>query len=143
MSLTIPFRIITPEKALFDQSVLQVTVPTESGEITVLPNHIPLITAVASGDVLVKTEKSEEPFTVVSGILVVEKNQITLLADFAEHVDDQTEELIQKAQARAIELQNQTISAEEGAYFRAELERSLARIKSHSKWKGKRRTSQN
>ena len=136
---SVPFRIITPEKALFDKEVLSITVPTESGEITVLPHHIPLISNVTSGDVLVKTAQGEEPFTVVSGILVVEPNQVTLLADFAEHVDDRTDEHIQKAEARAIEIQNQILSGEEDAFFRAELERSLARIKSHSKWKGKRR----
>ncbi len=139
---TIAFRIITPEKALFDAQVASVSVPTESGEITILPHHIPLISVVASGDVVAKlTDGSEEPFTVVSGLLTVEPNQVTLLADFAEHVDSQTDEVIAAAELRAKEITEQRLNITDDAYMRAELERSLARIKSHSKWKGKRRNS--
>lgn len=139
---TIAFRIITPEKALFDKEVASVSIPTESGEITILPDHIPLISVVASGDVVVRTpEGAEEPFTVVSGLLTVEPNQVTLLADFAEHVDTRSDEVIAAAEARAVELQNQKLDVIEDAYLVAELERSLARVRSHSKWKGRRRQS--
>lgn len=39
-------RIITPQQKIFDDEVKQVSIPTESGEITVLPHHVPLTTVI-------------------------------------------------------------------------------------------------
>jgi F-type H+-transporting ATPase subunit epsilon len=41
--MTIKFEIVTPERVVFRMEVKQVTVPTGQGEITVLPDHIPLV----------------------------------------------------------------------------------------------------
>ena len=40
---TIQFEIVTPERVVLKQEILQATVPTASGEITILPDHIPLV----------------------------------------------------------------------------------------------------
>jgi F-type H+-transporting ATPase subunit epsilon len=136
---TIPFTITTPEKALYKGDAVSITVPTENGEITVLPEHIPLVTVVASGDVIVHTSGGVEPFTVVSGLLVVDKNKVTLLADFAEHVDTRSDEHIKAAEARAKEIQEHLLHNEGDAALLGELEKSLVRIKSHAKWKTRRK----
>ncbi|MBU4347475.1 F0F1 ATP synthase subunit epsilon, partial [Patescibacteria group bacterium] len=39
----IQFEIVTPERIVLKEKITQVTVPTKQGEITVLPNHIPLV----------------------------------------------------------------------------------------------------
>ena len=49
MSKQIEFKIVTPEKVLYQEMVESVSFPTVDGEITVLANHIPLIAAVKPG----------------------------------------------------------------------------------------------
>ena len=44
------FQIITPERVVFSDEINQVSLPTEDGEITVLPHHIPLVTILKPGE---------------------------------------------------------------------------------------------
>ena len=43
MAVKIRFKIVTPERTVYENEIDQVTLPTQEGEITVLPEHIPLI----------------------------------------------------------------------------------------------------
>lgn len=53
-------RIASPEKTIFDGKVKRVTLPTEQGEITVLPNHIPVVTTLKPGIIRFVPEKQPE-----------------------------------------------------------------------------------
>ncbi len=140
----INLKIITPEKLILEEIVDQVSLPTTEGEITILPEHISLITKLASGDIVAKTDGEEIPMAVVGGFLEVRsssggdvKTEVTVLADFAEHVSTISEEKIAEAKARAEELRIQMENKEVVDYehFAAELERSLTRVKIADKWR--------
>lgn len=74
--------LITIDGVAFSGEVSQVTVPTTSGEITVLPSHTPLISELAKGVVVAKSEKGSEKFEVTGGVLEVRKHSnVVLLAD--------------------------------------------------------------
>lgn len=141
MPKKIQLKIVTPEKLVLEESVDSVTLPTTEGEITVLPDHIPLLATIASGDIVAFKEGEHVPMAVVGGFLEVKKEQdetvVVVLADFAEHISDITEAEITKAKNRADELQlqaknNQVVDFE---HFESELERSLTRVKIADKWK--------
>lgn len=73
--------IITPEKRLFDGKVKLVQVPGTKGSFEILKNHAPVISTLAAGKVKVITEADkQELFDVVSGIVEVKANIITILA---------------------------------------------------------------
>src|SRR3989339_302022 len=65
------------------------------------------------------------------------EGEITILADFAEHVSEISDEKIEKAKARAIELEKQMENKDhvDFEHFEAELERSLTRVKIADKWR--------
>ncbi len=137
-------KIVTPEKLILDEMVDFVVLPTTEGEITVLPDHIPIIATMKSGDIVAHAGGEEIPMAVVGGFLEVKtENGITtvaILADFAEHVSNITDEEIEKAKARAEELKK--LAEDKGTvdfeHFAAELERSLTRVKIADKWKSKK-----
>ena len=52
MSKQLKLKIVTPERLVLEEMVDQVSLPTTLGEITILPDHIPLITGLASGKTL-------------------------------------------------------------------------------------------
>ena len=56
-SKQLKLKIITPERLILEEIVDQVSLPTENGEITVLPDHIPLITSLLSGDIVALSKK--------------------------------------------------------------------------------------
>ena len=51
------FQIITPDKIAYDDEIDSLTLPTTEGEITILPNHIPLVTAVKPGEIMIRKDQ--------------------------------------------------------------------------------------
>ncbi|MFZ3011814.1 MAG: ATP synthase F1 subunit epsilon [Minisyncoccia bacterium] len=148
MSKQLKLKIVTPEKIVLEEMVDQVSIPTTTGEITVLPNHIPLISELASGDVVAYVQGEHVPLAVVGGFVEVKSvestsdkhTEVAILADFAEHVSDLSDEAIEKAKTRAEELKKQMENKElvDFEHFEAELERSLTRVKIADKWRTKK-----
>ncbi len=143
-------KIVTPEKLVLEELVESVTLPTLEGEITILPEHVPIIAGLKSGDIVALANGEHVPYAVVGGFVEVKKEDlpaqaggittVAILADFAEHITDITDEAIEKAKARSLELQKLAENKEVVDYehFASELERSLTRVKIADKWKTRR-----
>lgn len=133
-------KIITPERIVLDEAVDSVTLPTTEGEITILPDHIPLISTLASGDIVARVNGEDVPMAVSGGFVEVSNNDVKILADFAEHVSDLSEDAVAKARARAEELKRMKDDASvvDFEHYEAELERSLTRVKVADKWKNRK-----
>ncbi|MDD5144570.1 MAG: hypothetical protein PHW72_00320 [Candidatus Pacebacteria bacterium] len=71
--------IITPQKIEFQDEVKSIGLPTMMGRISVLRNHIPLISVLKPGRVKIKTLKGEISFEAEGGILMFRQNKLTLL----------------------------------------------------------------
>ena len=65
MSKQLKLKIVTPERLILEEMVDQVTLPTTEGEITILPDHIPLIAGLKSGDVVAISAGEHIPIAVV------------------------------------------------------------------------------
>jgi len=145
MAKQLKLKIVTPERLILEELVDQVSLPTTLGEITVLPEHIPLIAGLASGDVVAMTGGEYVPMAVVGGFVEIKKDEegateVAVLADFAEHVSELSDEKIEFAKARAEDLKKQMEDKEhvDFEHFEAELERSLTRVKIADKWRTKK-----
>jgi len=141
MSKKLQLKIVTPEKLILEELVDSVTIPTTEGEITILPDHVPLIASIASGDIVAISDGEHIPMEVVGGFVETRKEEgvttVTILADFAEHVSLISDLEIEKSKARAEELKKQAENNEivDFKHFETELERSLNRIKIADKWR--------
>ncbi len=127
-------KLITPERTVLDEEVASLTCPTESGEITILPNHTPLVATLTSGELIAKSssDKNAEPhFVHVAGgfIEIRPNNEIVILADGAEHhfeIDIARAEEAKK-EAEAI-MKNQSMANEEYALAAWNLRKNLSRL---------------
>jgi len=138
MSKTIKFEIVTPERVVLQQEILQITVPTTSGEITVLPDHIPLISVLTPGVIEVKrADNIIEIMAVSGGFIEVMGDKIVILADTAERAEELDEARIQEAQARAEKLKEeaQNVDDVQFAAVSAKMEKELARLRAVNKWR--------
>ncbi len=145
MSKQIKLKIITPERIVLEEMVDSVTIPTTEGEIGIFPNHIPLVSTLKSGDIVAKKGDEIIPMAVAGGFIEIKSNQeniteVAVLADFAEHVSEISDDVLVKAKARAEELLKMKESGDvaDFEYFEAELERSLTRTKIADKWRNKK-----
>ena len=130
--------IVTPERIVFSEDVDQVTIPTQDGEITVLPHHIPLVGLLKAGELIIKKGSEVIPMVVSGGMLQVRGDSVTILADTAEHVEEIVEERAEEARKAAEKLmEEKRFDSEEYATIVAKMERELARIQVARKWKHK------
>ncbi|MFA4834322.1 MAG: F0F1 ATP synthase subunit epsilon [Patescibacteria group bacterium] len=135
---TIKFEVVTPERVVLKERIHQVTVPTRSGEITVLPNHTPLISVLKPGVIELKKENGDmEIMSVSGGFIEVLKNKVVILADTAERAEELDLRRAEEARVRAEKIKEETKheDAESFAAITAQLEKELARTKAISRWK--------
>jgi len=134
----IKFELVTPERVVFREEVLQASIPTQMGEITILPNHIPLVSILMSGVVeLKKLDGSTEVLAISGGVLEVMTGKIVLLADTAELANDLDESRIEEAKAKAEKLREDAARSDKLDFTEvtAMLEKEMARSKAVKRWK--------
>lgn len=73
--------ILTPEKKLFEGNVESVNFPGTSGKFQILENHAALISSLVEGNVVVKTGKEENTYTIKSGFVEVLNNHLSVLVE--------------------------------------------------------------
>lgn len=135
---TIQFEIVTLEKVVLKKEITQITVPTKAGEITVLPDHIPLVSILKPGVIELKDENDEiEIISVSGGFIEVLKGKVVILADTAENASELMEDRIEDAKKKAIDAKEK---AEKLDYYdlsavAVKLEVELAREKALHKWR--------
>lgn len=126
----IKFKIITPEKTVFEDEVEQVTLPVENGEVTILPNHRNYIAALRAGEAMVKKDGQEIHLAVAGGFIEFAKNTLVVLADRAERAEEIDLARAEEARKRAEELKKEKITdSEEYARVASMVEKEMARIK--------------
>lgn len=123
--------IVTPEKRVLDAEVDSVTVPTASGEATILQNHAPLISALKPGVLSYAVKGTTDKLAISGGFVEVNSNNVSVLVDKAETADeiDQTaarsdQDAAEKAIAAA-----GLVAADDAAASRDALDHAAARLR--------------
>ena len=139
---TIKFEIVTPERVVLKEEISQVTVPTQEGEMTVLPKHMPIVANLKPGVIeLVKADNSPEVISVSGGFVEVLRNKVVILADTAERAEELDLVRAEEARERAEEIKKETRQDDTAnfANITAQLEKELARTRAVKRWKNIRR----
>lgn len=131
MSSRIKFKIITPEKTVFEEEVLQATLPVADGEVTILPNHRSYIASLKAGEICLRRESGDACIAVSGGFIEFNQNNLIVLADTAERAEEIDIERAEEARKRAEELKKERIEMDDSEYAKvaAAIEKELARIK--------------
>ena len=96
MSEEFTLEIISPEQTLFNSDVRQVSIPAYEGMMTILKNHISLITFLRPGFIEVKIHGKNEKFYVEDGTVEFFNNNLLILSETAIQIDKLTKENILK-----------------------------------------------
>ncbi len=99
--------VVSAESLIFEGEAEYVELPGESGGLGIYPSHTPLITRVRPGEVRIKVvgKANEEFIFIAGGILEVQPNRVTVLADTAirgEDIDEAKAEAARKAAEEAV-----------------------------------------
>jgi len=96
MEETFNFEIISPEKVIFSEKVAMVTLPSYEGDMSVLKNHISIITFLRPGIVRVqKSDGNSDEFLTFDGTVEYFNDSLVLLSSSAVNIKNTSKELIE------------------------------------------------
>ena len=99
--MPISLEIVTPSETVYSEEVDHVVIPTSSGKIDALPNHVPVLDKLIAGDIKVEKDGITEYLAVGSGFVEVYAEKVSLLTDQAINVNNTEESEIEEAIQRA------------------------------------------
>ena len=136
---TIHVDVVSAEESIFSGEAEFVALPGEAGELGIYPRHTPLITRIRPGVVRIKMpgKVEEEQVFVAGGILEVQPNVVTVLADTAIRGQDLDEAKARDALAKAEEARKNAGSELEIAKVEAEMSALAAQLAAIRKLRGK------
>jgi F-type H+-transporting ATPase subunit epsilon len=129
MAMTIHVDVVSAEESIFSGLAEFVVLPGEAGELGIMPGHMPLMTRIKPGAVRIKTQAgTEELVFVAGGMLEVQPNLVTVLADTAIRGKDLDEAKALDAKRKAEEAMAQRSSELDYARAQAELAEAVAQL---------------
>ena len=129
MSDSLKLEIVTPEGTVYSEDVEMVTLPGVVGEMGIYPQHVPLMTQMVPGELIVHKDGKDLSIATGEGLIEVTANRIAVLTDLAIPADRIDEAKAEEARRRAEARLHEKLSAEEAATVNASLVRSLAQLR--------------
>nr|AYQ94512.1 ATP synthase CF1 epsilon subunit [Cylindrocapsa geminella] len=94
--MSLQVSITTPERPFWNGEAEELILPTETGEMGILKNHIPIVTGLDVGALMIRTKDEWNACAIMGGFAAVRRNQVAILANEAEFVSVIDAEKIQK-----------------------------------------------
>jgi F-type H+-transporting ATPase subunit epsilon len=128
MANTLKLEIVTPEAIVYSQDVHMVTLPAIEGQIGVYPMHIPLMTQIVPGELIVLKDGRESFLAVGEGLVQITSDRVAIVTDMAIPAENIDEARAEEARQRAAARLQDKLSDEEVASVNAALAHSLAQL---------------
>lgn len=129
MANTLKLEIVTPEAKTYSDDVDMVTLPGVEGEMGIYPMHVPLMTQIVSGEVVVRKGGQDLYLAVGEGFVEITGERVAILTDMAITADAIDEAQAEEARKRAEARLQEKLSEEEAASANAALLHSLTQLK--------------
>jgi F-type H+-transporting ATPase subunit epsilon len=119
---------MTPDKIFWDEEAEEIILPTNTGQMGVLPKHAPLITALDIGVMSIRQENSWDSFALMNGFASIQNDKVTILVNSAESKQTIDKDEAEKEFLEAQERVNKTIDEKEKVEAALAFKRSRARF---------------
>jgi F-type H+-transporting ATPase subunit epsilon len=129
MASTLKLEIVTPEGTVFSEDVEMVTLPGVEGQMGIYPQHVPLMTQMVPGEIIVRRNGRDTFIASGEGLIEVTASRVSILTDMAVEADRIDEAKAEEARKRAEARLREKLSSEEIANTNASLARSLAQLR--------------
>jgi F-type H+-transporting ATPase subunit epsilon len=95
--MTFNLRVMAPNRTVWNSEAQEVILSTNSGQIGILPNHTPLLTALDIGVMKIRIDSKWTAMALMGGFAMIDNNQMTILVNEAEKANDINSEEAQAA----------------------------------------------
>jgi len=128
MAATLKLEIVTPEAKTYSEDVEMVTLPAVEGEMGIYPQHVPILTQIYAGEVIVRKEGRDYFLAVGEGFVEITGDRVAILTDMAIRAENIDEAKAEEARKRAEARLSEKLDDEEAAMVSAALAYSLAQL---------------
>jgi F-type H+-transporting ATPase subunit epsilon len=128
MPPTLKLEIVTPEAVVYSADVHMVTLPAIDGQIGIYPLHMPLMTRIVPGEIIVRKSDGESFLAVGEGLVEITGGAVSIVTDMAIPAERIDEAKVEEARQRAAARLQEKLSDEEVATVTASLARSIAQL---------------
>ncbi|HXF29215.1 MAG TPA: ATP synthase F1 subunit epsilon [Chlamydiales bacterium] len=135
--MKLKLEIITPEKVVLSEEVDSITIPTQSGEITVLPEHENLVSNIGSGELIYKKNGKDTVLAITGGVLEINEELVTILAEHAISPQDIQVNKAKEAREKAEKLMKENLNEHDLRLAEAEQKKALLELKIAEKYRKK------
>jgi F-type H+-transporting ATPase subunit epsilon len=125
---TLQLQIVTPDSQAFSDQVEMVTLPGSEGEMGIYPHHVPLMTQLVPGEIIVRKNGQDSFLAVGEGFVEITGDHVAVLTDMAIPADQIDEAKAEEARKRAEARLAEHLNEEETATIHAALANSLVQI---------------
>ena len=129
MTDTVKLQIVTPAGTVYSDDVELVTLPGVAGQMGIYPHHVPLITQMVPGEMIVRKDGHDLFIATGEGLIEVTARRVAILTDLAVPADRIDEAKAEEARQRAQVRLREKLSDEQVASVNASLARSLALLR--------------
>lgn len=129
MANTLKLEIVTPDAVTFSEEVEMVTLPGAEGEMGIYPQHVPLLTQILPGEVVIRKDGRDRFLAIGEGFVEITGERVAVMTDMAILAEDIDEAKAEEARRRAEVRLAEHIDNEESAVVSAALAHSLAQLK--------------
>lgn len=129
--MKIDLQVVTPDKLAFKGDADKISLPTDNGQITILPKHISLVSTIKHGKLSIVSGGEEISMLVYGGFVEVKNNRVRVMTEIAERADEIDEEKAEKAKQEAQRLLKEKANLDDVAFANATvmLEKSILELK--------------
>ena len=129
MAATLTLEIVTPSAVAYLSEVEMVTLPAVDGQIGIYPQHVPLMTRIVPGEIIVRKNGRDEFLAVGEGLVDITAHRVAIVTDMAIAAENIDAARVEAARQRAEARLRDAISDAEVATVNASLARSLVQLR--------------
>ncbi len=121
--------IISQEEQLLSEDVDMVLVPSDMGQIGILPGHISLFASLDEGELIIITDKKHDIFAVTGGFIDVNQDKVTILANSAIRAKNINVKKVEEAKKKALETMKNELSDRDYKIAEADLRKAVLELR--------------
>ena len=134
-------QVVSLDGQIFKGEVVSLAISTKDGDVVIMANHMPIITPVKAGELIITRIDGKDIFAIGGGMLEITQKSVVILIDEAVHIDNILVQRAEEARARAAEImqkkeQQERVDDDQAfAHAAAEMAKAMVQIKVARKYK--------
>jgi F-type H+-transporting ATPase subunit epsilon len=126
--MPLKLEIVTPDGTAYSEDVEMVTLPGVEGQMGIYPQHVPLMTQMVPGELIVTKDGEGYSMAVGEGLIEISGEHVAILTDMAVAAENIDENKVEEARQRAEARLQDKLSDEEVASINASIARAVAQL---------------